>query len=315
VNRFAPASLAALLAVGFLVTPLGETTSAQASTDEPFEYVRFDPAMTLPEGDPFPIPPEFSEPAPEYGLDTPDLTLKSGWTWSVATHKAGSANTVYGTSGGGVWQYDGMYYIPGIGHVDKHLGASMVERVTGTGALGAVSHSDNSSSSNVDVGLIATGTKPLLPQMRVSNGWTNAKVTDVAHDQIVAGTTVCHSGTSTWTRDRSGYRCGKLTTTCNSSGIACTFTNLDGLGAQGDSGGPVWWYHDGGVKLLGWMRAAFPGMANGGYQTMTFVPVWALQKKDWKPSETWGGTQYVAPFPSGKHTTGCFVTTIGCIRS
>ena len=209
-----------------------------------------------------------------------------------------------------------MYYIPGVGHVNRTLGSYRSESITGSGGLGNISHSDFYHVKNLDIALIATGTRPIDPQMRVSNTWGNALIQDVAHETASKGTTLCHSGTSQWNRDRTGYRCGKLAADCvQGIDARCTFTNLDGLGAQGDSGGPVWWYHNGGVKLYGWMVNAYPETVGGAYVSMSFVPVWSLQEHTWLTGQTWQGGSGIAPFPSGKHATGCFVIASGCVRS
>lgn len=230
------------------------------------------------------------------------------WTWSTATHPAGAASVGplgWGTAGGGVYRYHGMHFVPGVGHMDQPLGSWRDESVTGTGTIGKVLYTTYpGSSSAVDMGLIGTGTKPQAAKVRVSNGWQDANVMDVAHPgEITTGLTLCHSGTSPETIAADGYRCGRVTADCAVSSTQCSF---DALASGGDSGGPVWWYRSGGITLYGWIngRAGF-----GDTVLARFTPVWALQDHDWTAAQTEVG------WPVGNDGTGCFVTYDGCVRS
>lgn len=230
------------------------------------------------------------------------------WSWNEAQHPAGSGQVPGGSVGGGVYRYHGIYYIPGIGHMDRPLGEWREEQSpTGSGGYGRVSNTtyvEGVGSKSPDIGLVATGTSPLAPIIRVSNAWEQAPITDVGHPgTIVAGQPVCHSGMSAATHAAGGYRCGLITGLC----IAlCAAFSDTGLAEGGDSGGPVWYYSEGGIVLYGWVRASYSS-GKGLY----FVPVWTLQNYEWSAAETlvsWG-------FPAGNDGTGCFVTTKGCIRS
>ncbi|ANF30633.1 hypothetical protein A0130_02155 [Leifsonia xyli] len=231
------------------------------------------------------------------------------WTWNTATHPAGSGSIGplgWGSTGGGVWRQRGVYFVPGAGHIDSPLGNWRDEQVTGSGSVGRVAYTTyaNGASGYPDIGMISTGTQPIAPKIRVSDGWQDAIVMDVAHPgDIVAGASLCHSGTSPQTAASAGYRCGQALQTCSPPSALCSFTaKVSG----GDSGGPVWWYSAGGVKLYGWIHG-YDGTSGNGY----FVPVWALQDHVWTASESWSSWGY----PAGIDTTGCFVTYTGCVRS
>lgn len=238
------------------------------------------------------------------------------WTWSSATHPAGSGATLGGSTGGGVWYWDGVYFVPGTGHMNATIGATRYETSpTGTGIVGKVSHT-SAEQSKVDIGLVATGRKPLAPRIRVSDMWTNAPITDVAHNSLPEGTPICHSGESTMTQKSGGYRCGVIVGTCSeSAGGWCVARNATGLGYGGDSSGPVWYYDGtGGVVLYGWVRGTQPSLgqaSDGSSILMIFEPVWNLQNKFWSEAESWGASG----FPTGRDPAACFVTTHGCVRS
>jgi hypothetical protein len=240
---------------------------------------------------------------------------KEQWTWNTATHPAGAGGVPGGTSGGGVWVYQGIYYIPGAGHMDRPLGAWRNESGTGTGTFGRVSHSTtpaDTSTSPEDIGLIATGSKPVAPVIRVSDAWQNAPISDVAHAPLKQGAWVCHSGRSEGTQKAGSYRCGTLDWDCTRTNKYCYVSPASssgtGIVGGGDSGGPVWWYDgSGGVTLMGWVV----GAASSEWKTMIFVPVWTLQDHVWTAEETWSSWGY----PAGNDGTGCFLTTKGCFRS
>lgn len=243
------------------------------------------------------------------------------WTWSSATHPAGSASMRFwpdgGTSGAGLWLYQGMYYVPGVAHVDKPLGAWKEETApSGQGGLGHVSHSTYGTG-GLDIGLIATGTRPIEPRIRVSDGWQDAPVSAVGHPgDLRQGMQVCHSGFSDATQAAGSSRCGTLVSDCLATSTTCQVTNPSGLISGGDSGGAVWWYDGkGGVVLEGWVSAGSGTQVNGSWPTMHFIPPWVLQNHQWTAAETWQGESGVSPFPSGQQRTGCFVTTAGCVRS
>lgn len=231
------------------------------------------------------------------------------WTWSTATHPAGSGSIGplgYGSTGGGVWLQRGVYFVPGVGHIDFPLGNERDEQVTGSGVVGRVAYTTyaNGTSGSPDLGLISTGTQAIAPTIRVSDVWQDAAITDVAHPgDVVAGTWLCQSGTSPDTEASGGYSCGQSVQPCPPPTSLCFFSAKV---AGGDSGGPVWWYSPGGVKLFGWIY---------GWDTVTgnalFVTVWALQDHVWSASESWSSWGY----PAGIDTTGCFVTLNGCVRS
>lgn len=240
------------------------------------------------------------------------------WTWNNATHPAGSAAVNGGTSGGGVWLREGIYYIPGVGHMDELTEERHEIAPTGAGMLGKVSHSTGGGHAERDLGLIATGTRPISPQIRVSDAWQDAPISDVAHDVIPKGATVCHSGTSSAALASGGSRCGVMKLDCSAAtGNRCIAYNVDGLVQGGDSGGPVWWYDGmGGVHLYGWVRGQLgvgddTWAADGTARWMSFEPVWNLQNYDWSVEESWSAGGY----PSGNSPEACFVTTQGCIRS
>lgn len=227
------------------------------------------------------------------------------WTWSTATHPAGAASIGplgYGTAGAGVFRWHGTYYIPGVGHIDSPLGALREERETGSGVIGRVAYTTAGVSGAPDVGLIATGTAPIAPRVRVSTGWQDAPVMDVSHPgELFAGRPLCHSGTSPQTIAQGGYRCGAMTADCAPTATQC-LTNLPASG--GDSGGPVWDYTPGGIELAGWISGTFFG-------STVFVPVWALQAHDWTAGQSWSSGGHSA----GNDGTGCFVVWTGCVRS
>lgn len=232
-----------------------------------------------------------------------------GWTWSTATHPAGAASIGvlgWGTSGAGVYRYHGMYFIPGVGHIDQPLGNWRHEQVTGTGTLGKVLYTTYpNESSAVDMGLIGTGTKAIEPRVRVSEEWQNALVMDVAHPgEITTGRPLCHSGTSPATMAAGGYRCGTVTANCGTTSTRCYF---DAPAGGGDSGGPVWDYTPGGITLVGWINGRVS--VGEGKAWTTFTPVWALQNHVWTSEQTKAG------WPVGNDGTGCFVTAAGCVRS
>ncbi|WP_374009704.1 hypothetical protein [Leifsonia sp. LS-T14] len=230
------------------------------------------------------------------------------WTWSTATHPAGGGSIGplgWGTFGGGVYRYHGVDYVPGVGHIDTPLGTWRDEQVTGAGTVGRVAYTTyaNGKPGAPDIGLIATGTKPIAPKVRVSEGWQDAWVTDVAHPgDVTAGKSLCHSGTSPETIAAGGYRCGVVSSACGAASTSC-YVSMGVSG--GDSGGPVWWYSDGGITLYGWISGSFFG------STAVFEPVWALQNHVWTESESWSSWGY----PPGNDGTGCFVTISGCVRS
>ncbi|MCM3781278.1 S1 family peptidase [Microbacterium hydrocarbonoxydans] len=239
------------------------------------------------------------------------------WSWSTATHPTGSAAVAGGSSGGGIWRWNGVDFIPSVGHMNLSLTSWRSETApTGQGVLGRVSHTTGARTGPPDLALIATGPAPLNPLLRVSDQWTNAPLSDVAHGDIRKGTPLCHSGFSASTQSAGGYQCGQVYATCTiASGSRCIIVNDQGIASGGDSGGPVWAYDGrGGVILYGWVSGTLQigdNASNGTYKYLTFEPVWNLQNKDWRPDETWtaGG------FLSGPATLGCFVTTRGCIRS
>jgi hypothetical protein len=239
---------------------------------------------------------------------------ESGWTWNSATHPAGSGNMA-GGSLGGVFRAGGMYYIPTVGHM-VGLGEWKTERGTGTGSFGYGSH--RASYFGADLGMIATGTKPLPPYLRVSDEWQKAVIMSVAHPgEITGGQYTCHSGVSTLTSAAGGYRCGTANE-CGADSMICSITNPAGIAQGGDSGGPVWQYTSGGVKLLGWITGGGSPLSAAAYPNYTsayYTPVWALQDHVWEPSEAWAGNAGVSAFPSGALADGCFVTASGCVRS
>lgn len=243
----------------------------------------------------------------------------AGWTWDAATHPAGSAEVGGGDSGAGVWLYHGMYYIPGVGHMDQPLGQWKTEQApTGTGSLGYVSHTTYSGGlQNPDLGLIATGTAALQPTIRLSDGWQTASIASVSHgNDLPAGRPLCQSGVSTYTQAAGGYQCGTLQQSCTRTQSLCYLTNPNGMGYGGDSGGPVWDYTTGGAELIGWVSiSSGQQAANGEWTGLGFVPVWTLQTYSWTAAQTWQGSSGIAPFPSGNDGTGCFVTINGCVAA
>lgn len=232
-----------------------------------------------------------------------------GWTWSTATHPAGAASIGqlgWGTSGGGVYRHHGMYFIPGVGHIDQPLGNWRYEQQTGSGMLGKVLYTTYPNSpTSVDMGLVGTGTKAIEPRVRVSDEWQNALVMDVAHSgEIKTGRPLCYSGTSTASMAAGGYRCGTVMANCGPSDTQCYF---DARVSGGDSGGPVWDYTPGGITLVGWINGT--ASAGEGVKWGRFTPVWALQNHVWTTEQTKAG------WPAGNDGTGCFVTATGCVRS
>jgi len=242
-----------------------------------------------------------------------------GWTWSSATHPAGSAAVPGGTSGAGVWLWNDVYYVPGVGHMSTLAEDRWETGATGTGMIGKVSHSTRPGPRELpDVGLIATGTARLEPRIRVSNGWGDAAISDVAHSTVARGVEVCHSGASVPTLQYGGYRCGTLYRDCErSSSTYCVVHNVNGLVYGGDSGGAVWQYDGGGgVVLLGWVRGQLNAgdggiAADGTSRYMIFEPVWNLQNHSWTEDQTWTDWGY----PTGVAENACFVTSNGCVRS
>ncbi|WAA65600.1 hypothetical protein [Microbacterium oxydans] len=232
--------------------------------------------------------------------------------WNDAINPAGSAKVEQrGTIGGGVWLHEGWYYLPTAGHVVYTLGNPEIEFGTGRGMLGRTSHSTraNGESGMRDIGLVATGTRPIEPRVRISNT-AKADISRIATPaDLTAGTEVCHSGTSTDTLAAGGYRCGTLTKDCKRSSELCDMMNAEGVVSSGDSGGLVWIRQpDDSITLVGWVSAR---TATAGY----FVPAWALQDHTWTASQTWvPGNAEAPPFPTGRQDTGCFVTTAGCVR-
>lgn len=224
----------------------------------------------------------------------------------------------WNSSGAGVWKYQGIYYIPNVGHMVRSLGAMKTEgSLTGTGNFGRVSHT---TTHNVDIGLIATGTKAISPQIMVSKTWQDAYITDVAHatdvtTDIKAGMQVCHNGATTIRDVAKGYRCGTVPHDCFRTASFCSVEDLAGIISPSDSGGPVWWYSPSGIKLLGWVTGGWgtwlESASPPSYTRMIFTPVWVLQDHAWKAEETWreGG------YPVGNDGTGCFVTAHGCVKS
>jgi hypothetical protein len=202
-----------------------------------------------------------------------------------------------------VFRWHGVDYIPGVGHIDSPLGAVREEKETGTGVIGRVAYTTaGSAAGSPDVGLIATGTVPIAPRVRVSTGWQDAPVMDVAHPgELTAGRPLCHSGTSPQTIAAGGYRCGTMVSDCSPPTSQCLM-NIPASG--GDSGGPVWDYTPGGIELAGWISGTFFG-------STVFVPVWALQDHVWTESESWSSSG----FAPGNDGTGCFVVWTGCVRS
>jgi hypothetical protein len=242
-----------------------------------------------------------------------------GSTWDIARYPDGSVGIGVATSGGGLWLYHGMYYIPGVGHVDYPLGKLLVE-TAGGGPLGYVAYSDfNGSRHEPDVGLVATGTKPIPAFVHVGDSWTNAAVEGyyTGTNDLPAGTTLCESGYSKPTDRHQGYRCGTLTEACNRSSIYCIFANPQGIVASGDSGGLVWSNDGGGVRIAGWVSSGFldsqyPQLSDGSYTAGTFTPPWKVAHYAWAPAQSWHGGGGIAPFPSGNDGSGCFVSVNGC---
>ena len=259
-------------------------------------------------------------PEPASAEEASPAPLAGTWTWDSTTHPAGAGN-INGGSLGGVFFSGGMYYVPSVGHMTSALGEWKEEHVSGSGSYGYAAYSAHSGS--LDTGMIATGTQPIAPILRVADSWQNAPIMDVAHvGEIVAGAYTCHSGSSVTTQNAGGVRCGQITGTCMGGATTCAISASTGIVQGGDSGGPVWQYTPGGVKLLGWMKSANPSTALPGgdpsfpnYSSGTFTPVWALQNHAWTAAETWAGRPDVAPFPTGEMTSGCFVTFSGCVRS
>lgn len=249
------------------------------------------------------------------GGDAAFAADETGWTWNSATHPAGSGDMNAGSLGG-VFLANGMYYVPTVGHMVS-LGGWKQEMSTGSGGYGYGAYRVQNLA--LDAGLIATGTRPLRGVIRVSDGWQDADIMSVAHPgEIVAGAFTCHSGVSATTRAAGGYRCGTVTTTCTAAQNLCFMSNSAGLVQGGDSGGPVWQYATGGVKLLGWIvggNSPLDSSSYPNYATATFTPAWAMQNHTWTAAESWTGSAGIAPFPPGAMSTGCFVTYSGCVRS
>lgn len=235
---------------------------------------------------------------PAFGAEDP-------WTWSTATHPSGSAYTEGVSVGGGVFRAHGIDYIPGVGHADNVVGTDRWERVTGVGHLGRTAYSTfvDGETHYPDIGLLATGSRHLEPTMRVSDEWQDAPITGIARpSDMKIGMRLCHSGMSGATRAVGGYRCGVLSRPCLEVSDSCPMESYPRPVDGGDSGGPVWWYSGGGIKLFGWIVDYSDGYSGG------FVPVWSLARHRWTAKESlesWG-------FPHGKLDDGCFVTTRGC---
>lgn len=248
------------------------------------------------------------------GHDTAFAAETTGWTWNSATHPAGSGDMNAGSLGG-VFRANGMYYVPTVGHMVA-LGGWKQEINTGSGGYGYGAYRTRS---KLDAGLIATGTRPLPGVIRVSDNWQNADIMSIAHPgEIEAGAYTCHSGVSAITRAAGGFRCGTMRFTCTAAQTSCEMSNPAGIIQGGDSGGPVWQYTPGGVKLLGWVvggASPLDATAYPNYTIGVFTPVWALQNYAWTAAESWAGAPGIAPFPPGELSTGCFVTYSGCVRS
>lgn len=246
------------------------------------------------------------------------------WTWNGATHQDGSVNIGGSTSGGGLWLYHGFYYIPGAGHVDSTLGMGMNETPNlsagdppGSGFLGHVAYSTypTGQGSWPDIGLIATGTNLVTPQVVVSQGWLNAPIVAYAtgNGDLPAGSQVCETSYSIYTEQHGGYRCGTLPYACTRSYPVCEVDNPNGIAAAGDSGGLMWWYDGAGVKVIGWLTNHGNIQApDGSYTQAFFQTPWELAHHIWLNAESWSGGLGIAPFPPGNDGTGCFVTTTGC---
>ncbi len=244
------------------------------------------------------------------------------WTWSSATHPAGSVNIGGSASGGGLWLYHGTYFLPGVGHVDSPLGQGMNETPNtaagdpaGSGFLGHVAYSNwTGSLSEPDLGLVAAGTDPIPARVAVSQGWLNAPIVSYSTgNDLPQGAWVCESGFSWYSEHAGGYRCGQISSTCDRSVSVCYAFNANGLAAAGDSGGLVWWYSGSGVEILGWSSVGAGATApDGSYTGLGFVPPWALAHYQWTQAQSWQGGGGVAPFPAGNDGTGCFVTISGC---
>ena len=236
----------------------------------------------------------------------------------MAESFASNGQVWWNSSGAGVWKYQGLYYIPNVGHMVRSLGAMKAEgALTGAGNFGRISHT---TAQNVDIGLIATGTKAIAPRIMVWRAWQDAYITDVAHATEVttdtkAGMQVCHNGATTIRDVAGGYRCGTVAFDCFRTESQCGVENLAGIVSPSDSGGPVWGYSAAGIKLLGWVSARggtwLESASPPSYTLMLFTPVWVLQDHSWKAEETWleGG------YPAGNDGTGCFVTAHGCVKS
>lgn len=108
-----------------------------------------------------------------------------------------------------------------------------------------------------------------------------------------------------------GHRCGTLASNCTSAKTICRVDNPNGIVSGGDSGGPVWWYHTGGVKLVGWMSNGVGTPGVNGYTGSLFQPVWVMLRHSWTAGQVW---QTSDNWPSGNDGTACIVTTIGCLR-
>jgi hypothetical protein len=242
------------------------------------------------------------------------------FTWSTATHPAGSAKDELnrGTIGGGVWRHNGWYYTPSVAHVVTALGNTDREHITGNGVVGRTAYrAPKVAAADADPALIATGTAPVAPLIRTGTDTHTgrdrvAAVSAVGSpDALRRGAEVCQSGTSDQTRARGGFLCGTITADCLRTDRLCGFQNGTGAVYLGDSGGPVWASNpDGTATLLGWVTSSSSGGTIG-----RFVPVWVLQDQDWTPKQTWSpGETDIPPFPAGQQADGCFVTTTGCVR-
>lgn len=237
----------------------------------------------------------------------------SAWTWSSAKCPIGS---VSGGEGGGILKWRNHYYVPSVGHTKTVLGENQWDYTCGgTGFVGHTAYTTyNNGAILPDVALMGTGTDPLPKRMRVSNGWTNAAITDIAHGNgdLPNNASVCHSGMSSATQGAGGYRCGQLKGDCVQTMARCEVQNAEGIVQGGDSGGPVWWYHpNGGIKLIGWMSNGLTPIVNGSYTGALFQPTWALFQHTFTASQSWTDRGFEPGQPSS--TGACFVTTQGCL--
>jgi len=213
-------------------------------------------------------------------------------TYSTAKHPIGSVAYI---GGAGMYFRDGHYFIMTVSHMAKNLNETIMEFAPGDGVIGVTAYSDKPP----DIALIDTGTDPLPLQMRVSNNWNNAQIVKYQDSDIKKGSMVCHSGWSANTQKSDGYRCGTLAYDCLYGASACAIkpnsgekTIVDG----NDSGGPVWWYHPGGIKLIGFIYSK--SINEYGY----FIPVWVYIINNWE--------NVLEGYKKG--TGGCLLLESGC---